>query len=96
VPGGAGDARIARCRARGAALIARWEPRARAVSAASTRIATIRSPRAGSPRRGSRPMAASLRRSADAVGAPMGLVLEGGLRPWRAGALDGRADAGAD
>jgi acetoin utilization deacetylase AcuC-like enzyme len=79
VPGGSGDAAYRSLVEHvGAALIAAWEPQLVLVSAGfdahrDDPLATCRVSEAGFAG-----MTASLRRAADAVGAPLGLVLEGG------------------
>jgi acetoin utilization deacetylase AcuC-like enzyme len=79
VPGGSGDAAwCSLVEHVGAALVRSWEPQLVLVSAGfdahrDDPLATCRVTEAGYAR-----MAASLRRAADAVGAPLGVVLEGG------------------
>jgi acetoin utilization deacetylase AcuC-like enzyme len=87
VPGGSGDLAFRSLAEHvAAALITTWEPRLVLVSAGfdahrDDPLATCRVTEAGFAA-----MAASLRRAADAVGAPVGLVLEGG---YDLGALAG-------
>ena len=96
VPGGSGDA-VYRSLIEHVAcgLIRSWEPELVLVSAGfdahrDDPLATCRVTEAGFAG-----MTASLRRACDGVGAPMGLVLEGGYDLGALSRLDGRADAGA-
>ena len=96
VPGGSGDA-VYRSLVEHVAcgLIRSWEPELVLVSAGfdahrDDPLATCRVTEAGFAG-----MTASLRRACDGVGAPLGLVLEGGYDLGALSALDGGADARA-
>jgi acetoin utilization deacetylase AcuC-like enzyme len=93
VPGGSGDAAFRSLVEHvGCALVAGWRPQLLLVSAGfdahiDDPLATCRVSAGGFAG-----MTASLRRACDAIGAPMGIVLEGGYDLGAVG-LDGRADA---